>query len=65
MAAATPVGNADQGIPVTSARRVEGQGDTLTFSRAQLESKISTFERTLTDPSASTMAEAIRQMLLN
>ena len=65
VAAATPVTAADQGLPVISVRRIEGQGDSLLFSRAQLESKISLFERTSTNPSASTMAEAIHQMLLN
>ena len=39
--------------------------DTLTFSRGALETKLSTFERTSTDPNAGTVASAIRQLLLN
>ena len=40
-------------------------GDSLTFSRAGLQAKIATFERMSTDPNASSVAEAIRQLLLN
>ena len=40
-------------------------GDTLTFSRDDLNSKISLFERNSMDPNASSIAEAIRAMLLN
>ena len=65
VATATPVTVAEQGLPVTSARKIEGQGNSLLFSCTQLESKFSLFERTLTDPSASTMAEAICKMMLN
>jgi hypothetical protein len=39
--------------------------DTLTFSHGALETKLSTFERTSTDPNAGTVASAIRQLLLN
>jgi len=40
-------------------------GDSLTLSRTDLSSKISHFERNSTDPNASSIAGAIRSMLLN
>ena len=42
-----------------------GSANSLSFSRDALESKLSTYERNSTDPNASSVASAIRELLLN
>lgn len=42
-----------------------GSAGTITMDRATLESKLTAFERDLTDQKASTVTEAIRSLLLN
>ena len=40
-------------------------GDTLTFSRATLQARFSTFEKNSTDPNAANIAAEMRTMFLN
>ena len=53
------------GAPAAPTTGSAGDGDRLTFSRATLESRLSTFERNSTDPNASSLASAMRALLLN
>jgi hypothetical protein len=51
--------------PTTSTTGPASNASTITFSRADLEARIANYERNSTDPSASTVSDALRAMLLN
>jgi hypothetical protein len=51
--------------PTTTTTGSASNASTITFSRADLEARIANYERNSTDPSASTVSDALRAMLLN
>jgi hypothetical protein len=51
--------------PTTTTTGPVSNASTITFSRADLEARIANYERNSTDPSASTVSDALRAMLLN
>ena len=56
----------DQGPPSTTGTGQSSlTGDSLTFSRANLQQRFATFERNSTDPNAANIAAAMRTMFLN
>ena len=56
----------DQGPPSTAGTGQSSlTGDSLTFSRANLQQRFATFERNSTDPNAANIAAAMRTMFLN
>ena len=60
-----PTNNNTPPLTISTGGSGSGSAGTITLDRATLESNLTAFERTLTDPNASTVTEAIRSLLLN